>query len=529
MSSINIHFIHTLKHSDIIQFKNFVEIGQQSLADLDQNNIAIYPLEPYFNMLHVVGIDQTFVTNTMNSYDGNKIHFHHLNNDSYINDIISTLDHPTIFFLRTYTNCPLFDQLPFIFQHFKHEAIIIIDGFGRFGIDNDIDEHKSIPHITLPKIINILCPRIGLIYNLPSEADINDRLVIHLIQTQDVKFPMMSYDVIRTTLESTIGSAEPIHIHSEITNTSPETTSTHSEITNTSLETTNIHSEITTPEITNSITICNNINNVKGNIYIHQNAGFGNILFRYLCAFALSKKYGMNIYSNINYTDNRGSLLQYNMFKKMNTIYMQDQTAISLKEQRYQYDEITITNPYTNYYLDGYLQSYKYSIGYIDEIKTQLLNDDYRFIKFYYNSIVPSDTLSIMLHVRRGDYVNLQHIHPVQTDEYYSRSLDVILNKISPNKYVILVFSDDIDFVNNWSLLRNYNKIVINRGTEDSWWMMTMCNHYIISNSSYSLTGYYFREHKDATLCLPQRWFGPGGPQFSIPDLVEINDNVHVF
>jgi hypothetical protein len=262
---------------------------------------------------------------------------------------------------------------------------------------------------------------------------------------------------------------------------------------------------------------------MTGTIYVLSRGGFGNLFFNYLIGYSLGKKYKMNVvYIPNGENPNRPSMDKYPIFFGENYINKMPHLP-TIHERSFTYSEVVIANTSKSYVLDGYFQSYKYSLGYIDEIKEKLFKD-YDRIKQIYSQLVGNNK-TIMLHVRRGDYLKLPTFHPVQTDEYYKKSLD----KLYKNDKV-LVFSDDLEYVKKWDLLKNYNHTIVTLvDTVDNFMLMTLCDNFIIANSSFSLLAYYFREHKDASLCIPKIWFGRDGPKYDLNDLVEMKENVYIF
>lgn len=242
-------------------------------------------------------------------------------------------------------------------------------------------------------------------------------------------------------------------------------------------------------------------------LYVLPRGGFGNVLFTFLIGYSLSRSYNLNLIFIKKYEDKRTKIDSYSIFKNLQYTDNIIPGVQLIREPSYLYSEISLKSQ--NYLLDGYFQSYKYSKNHIPEIK--------KFLQ------LPESILNAtLLHVRRGDYLHLQNFHPVQTDEYYKKALEII----APEK--ILVFSDDMEFVKNWEVLKNYNCEFVDKDVEECFKLMMQCDNFIISNSSLSLSAYLLRNNLDAKLCMPQKWFGPDGPRFSIPDLVEVTDKVHI-
>ncbi len=150
-----------------------------------------------------------------------------------------------------------------------------------------------------------------------------------------------------------------------------------------------------------------------------------------------------------------------------------------------------------HYYLDGYWQSEKYFFDISDIIRAELQpNEDIRSNLFkVYN---PQNNVSI--HIRRTDYLTSNGYHPVQTIEYYTNALDIIG---SVDK--ILIFSDDIEWCKE--NLRYHNMIFV-EGLSDveDLWLMSMCDHNIIANSSFSWWGAWLNQNPKKKIVAPKLW-----------------------
>ena len=117
---------------------------------------------------------------------------------------------------------------------------------------------------------------------------------------------------------------------------------------------------------------------------------------------------------------------------------------------------------------------------------------------------------AVSCHVRRGDYLK-DPLYGVCTSEYYVKAIDEIKRKVSPDLYC--VFSDDIKWCkeNLGEIIGKDKEIVFvdwNKG-ENSFrdmQLMSLCNHNIIANSSFSWWGAWLNNHDDKVVVAPNIW-----------------------
>lgn len=95
----------------------------------------------------------------------------------------------------------------------------------------------------------------------------------------------------------------------------------------------------------------------------------------------------------------------------------------------------------------------------------------------------------IGVHVRRGDYLTGKHrnVYGVCSKEYYDKAISNIINLHGINKYELVVITDDIDWV-ECDLFKDspYNFHCNNDNFIGDFCSFMLCDHYIISNSSFS-------------------------------------------
>lgn len=170
------------------------------------------------------------------------------------------------------------------------------------------------------------------------------------------------------------------------------------------------------------------------------------------------------------------------------------------KEPSFHYSDIKYKD---DIILSGYFQSSKYFEENRDAVIRDLsLKEVYMSqIKEKYKDFLTKETIS--LHVRRTDYLHLSHAHPVLELEYYRNALEHIGTK---NKTVV-IFSDDIQWCKEAFLGTKFVFIEKNLDIVDMF-LMSLCTHNIIANSSFSWWGAFFNKNKDKKVVAPSNWFG---------------------
>lgn len=153
-----------------------------------------------------------------------------------------------------------------------------------------------------------------------------------------------------------------------------------------------------------------------------------------------------------------------------------------------------------NLFLNGYYQTEKYIKHRRKEV-VELFSpreEDITYINEKYGDL--SDTCSI--HIRRGDYVNNQNHHPVCSLGYYRSAVSML-----PEGTKFLIFSDDIPWCKN-----NFHGdsfiFVENELDYIDLYLMSMCSHNIIANSTFSWWGAWLNNNKDKMVISPSKWFG---------------------
>ena len=262
------------------------------------------------------------------------------------------------------------------------------------------------------------------------------------------------------------------------------------------------------------------INKKPMNIFICPGGGLGNILFQYFFGYSLNKKYNCSVYYQIKYNYWRGDINNYKMFKHLNFLEFNAENINDIKiynEPNTYYNEINFDLNF-NYIITGHFQSYKYFIHLIEDIKNELflqIPQIYNDMLSKYN-IIKQNKKTCLIHVRRGDYLYFSSVHPLCDDNYYIKSINE-MNKKNNIKY--LIFSDDINFINSWNIIKSLDYHIIEETEpEKTIILMSFCDNFIIANSSMSLAAYYLRKEQNAFIIAPTKWFGT--VKYKIEDII---------
>jgi hypothetical protein len=123
------------------------------------------------------------------------------------------------------------------------------------------------------------------------------------------------------------------------------------------------------------------------------------------------------------------------------------------------------------------------------------------------NDLFPNtDTETVAIHVRIGDYIGLEAFHPICSPEYYVSATNEFLDK----DYTFIIFSDNIEYCKEHLFGYQTNiHYIDNTDPYIDLCLMTMCDHNIIANSSFSWWGAWLNKNPNKKVIAPKQWFGP--------------------
>jgi hypothetical protein len=257
-------------------------------------------------------------------------------------------------------------------------------------------------------------------------------------------------------------------------------------------------------------------------ISIKLQGGIGNAMFQIATIETLGQKHGQLVcYTNVdawlddsieNYAWIRHAEEYLTIFPNIDFYKNHNERfrVIRKIDVPFRYTKIEADN---GYLLNGYFQSEENF-------------PDHEFIK---NLFAPSDRIkeglnkynsllqgiSCSIHVRRGNYRNLQNYHPVLTLEYYNKAINIMK---SNGVTRFLVFSNDQNWCKNsfigdeFTFVEDIDYIEL--------FLMSKCPFHIISNGSFAWWGAWLGDTEKTSVIAPEVWFGNNLPTDHALDIV---------
>ncbi|MFH1052416.1 MAG: alpha-1,2-fucosyltransferase [bacterium] len=255
-------------------------------------------------------------------------------------------------------------------------------------------------------------------------------------------------------------------------------------------------------------------------IIINLKGGLGNQMFQYAFGRNLALKKKTSLKLDLTYLMDRTprKYFQFRDYeldifkidaKIVNDDFIQKNNLPVLKEPHFHFFPKALSLP-GDLYLDGYWQSEKYFIE-----NENIIKEDFCFknklseeVKIYAEQILNSN--SVCLHVRHGFVNNRKDrlYHGFVGIKYINKAINLINSTIENPEYFI--FSDNHDWCSDnikTDFPIHHVEKEIELENKDYFQLMTLCKHYIISNSSFSWWGAWLCRNPGKIVIAPKRWF----------------------
>ena len=264
-----------------------------------------------------------------------------------------------------------------------------------------------------------------------------------------------------------------------------------------------------------------------------SNGRLGNQMFQYagLRGIAAHREFDWMIPPADNYGDSNYGLFDCFEMSSVQEKNLGFMNAQSIATGQFHFSQEFFDTCPDNVNLHDYFQTEKYFENIKDEIKKDFI--------FKENILEPCKEIiedidnPIFIHIRRGDYLNSQHAHPVCPIEYYEKAL-LHFDSDTP----ALVFSDDIKwckqqelFSDDRFMMSEYQEYYsqtcdTNDGRQQALvpyfdlCLMSLCSGGIMANSSMSWWGAWLQQNTSRPIVAPNPWFGSQYKDYNMSDLL---------
>lgn len=151
-------------------------------------------------------------------------------------------------------------------------------------------------------------------------------------------------------------------------------------------------------------------------------------------------------------------------------------------------------------YLSGFWQNYRYFHNYRDELKKEFsFNTKLISKECLQLSQKVTSCNSLAIHIRRGDYLLCDNW--LLEDTFFVKALE-IADQLLPYRTLLYVFCEDVGYVKK--LLQNRKYVLVTEAYHlndiEEFYVMSCCQHHIISNSTYSWWAAYLGDDSSLTI-----------------------------
>jgi len=248
----------------------------------------------------------------------------------------------------------------------------------------------------------------------------------------------------------------------------------------------------------------------------------GNQMFQYACLYGIAKKngysYGIPLKKNIEWK--KPGWYESKLY--LSDIFNISAEDSSEKEPTYRcyYDSLVFDDRILSIPdetdIGGYFQSEKYFKHCSEELRNEFSFKNKQQHESLQNEF-SSLGIKVGIHVRRGDFTKLTNVYnQCSIEEYYRTSVKMLKNKLDISN--IVLFSDDIKWCrDNMGDVFEGVRVIYDEepkseieyysNQEKTLIKMSLCDHFITANSSYSWWGSWLIKNENKLIVSPKKWF----------------------
>lgn len=182
---------------------------------------------------------------------------------------------------------------------------------------------------------------------------------------------------------------------------------------------------------------------------------------------------------------------------------------VKYNQPSFSFQKINYVN---NIYLSGYFQSEKFFNESFVRDLFSIDNETESYLRTKYGHLLDKKIISI--HVRRGDYVNRPLRQTICEMPYFKKAI-----KYFGKNRTYLIVSDDIEWCKKRFVKGNFH-FAENESPIVDLYLQSLCEHNIISNSSFSWWSAWLNKNPNKIVIAPKKWFGVQMKSYDTQDLI---------
>jgi len=179
-----------------------------------------------------------------------------------------------------------------------------------------------------------------------------------------------------------------------------------------------------------------------------------------------------------------------------------------LEHNHFGYSEIPVDDSDESINIHGHYCYFQHE-NYLDKDLTKDLFAIPETLRESLTNKYPDIDTRCSIHIRRGDYARRRRggkrIWPTHAVDYLNKARSYV------HSSNFLVSSDDIPWCKR-HLPNDMNILYVDEAPEASMYAMSLCEHHIISNSSFSWWSAYLNSNENKTVIAPKQWFLKDNP-----------------